>query len=72
MQLEMKLKNETFSKELIEKEMNKKKFNNKMAEGEMKMQNKQLQINIEKAQNEAETFKSKYFDSKEQEKKLAL
>ena len=40
MQLDMKLKNETFSKELIEKELNKKKFEGKMAEGEMKMKNK--------------------------------
>ena len=71
MQLEMKLKNETFSKELIEKELNKKKFEGKMAEGEMKMKNKQLQINLQKAQDEAEGFKSKYFDSREQEKKLA-
>ena len=37
MQFEMKLKNETFSKELLEKEMNKKKFEGKMAEGEMKL-----------------------------------
>ena len=42
MQLEMKLKKEVFSKELLEKEMEKKRFKDKMVEGEMKIKVKQL------------------------------
>jgi hypothetical protein len=40
MQLEMKLKNESFSKELIEKELNKKKFEGQKVELDMKVRNK--------------------------------
>jgi len=37
MQLEMKLRNEKFTNELLEKEIDKKKFKDKMQEGDLKL-----------------------------------
>lgn len=56
MQIEMKLKNETFSKELLEKELEKKKFKEKMQDGETKLQLKQIQLSLTKAETEKKTL----------------
>ena len=54
MQLEMKLRNEKFTNELLEKEIDKKKFKDKMQEGDLKLQIKQLSINLDKEQKQTE------------------
>ena len=70
MQVEMKLKNETFSKELLEKELEKKKFKEKMQDGETKLQLKQIQLSLAKVETEKKTLQSKVFDLQEKEKKM--
>ena len=50
----MKLRNEKFTNELLEKEIDKKKFKDKMQEGDLKLQIKQLSINLDKEQKQTE------------------
>ena len=66
----MKLRNEKFTNELLEKEIDKKKFKDKMQEGDLKLQIKQLSINLDKEQKQTEQYKSKLFDAQEEVKKL--
>ena len=66
----MKLRNEKFTNELLEKEIDKKKFKDKMQEGDLKLQIKQLSINLDKEQKQTEQYKSKRFDAQEEGKKL--
>ena len=48
----MKLKQEKFSKDLLEKEIQKKNFTNKNQELDLKMQIKQLKYNLDKEKTE--------------------
>lgn len=70
MHLERDLKKEQFSKELLEKEIDKKKFKDKIENGDLKIQIKQLQINLANKTQEFEKLKTKVFDLQDEKKKL--